>query len=254
MSKIRIFLLISLLHIAGRIVLFAQGEIDTQRKIFYNNERTFSFSLNSNGFTGNFQYAKRVDGFNKRLYSVDFSLYKDAKEIRSSYSPKYVYGKLNHVYALRGGIGNQRELFGKRDKGGISIRFFYLGGFSIGLIKPIYYDILYTSTNQIKEEKFEYGKHFYSDIIGTSPYFRGLDEIRVSPGAFAKSGVSFEYSAKEKKVRALEAGLCFDAYLLEVPIMAIDKNRHFFFAIFLTYRFGKVVGRYADMISEEDDM
>ncbi len=252
MNSIRYFLLVGFLLLAGSTGLLAQGEIDTQRKIFYNNERTFSFSLNSNGFSANFQYAKRIDGFNKRLYSADFSLYKDLKEERITYTSKYVYGKLNHVYALRGGIGNQRELFGKRDKGGIAIRFFYLGGFSIGLIKPIYYDILYSNTNQIKEEKFVYGKHFFGDIMGTSPYFRGLNEISVSPGAFVKSGVSFEYSAKEKKVRALEAGLCFDAYLLEVPIMAVDKNRHFFFAIFLTYRFGKIVGRYADMIPEDE--
>ena len=51
-----------------------------------------------------------------------------------------VYGKLNATYTLKGGLGYQKEMFQKRDQGGISIRYFINFGPSFAIMKPIYYE------------------------------------------------------------------------------------------------------------------
>ena len=48
------------------IPVLAQGEINEQQKIFFRNERSFAFLLNSDGYGGSYREAKRIDFLNKR--------------------------------------------------------------------------------------------------------------------------------------------------------------------------------------------
>lgn len=233
---------------AQTLALFSQGEIDEQEKIFYRNERTYAFLLNSNGFGGSYRYAKRIDGFRKTLYEAEINYIKHPKEkrINLSYSNRsIIYGKLNSVLNIKGAIGNQKEIFQKRDLGGISIRRFYNFGVSVALLKPVYFEFF----DDVKGEAF-YGKFNEHNIfIGRAPYWMGIKELSVSPGAYAKFGYSFEYSRVDVVYHALEIGIALDAYVLPVKIMdtvsekvffALPEN-HFFPTLFISYRFGKVI-------------
>jgi hypothetical protein len=235
--------------------VFGQGEIDTQEKILYRNEKTFAFLLNSNGMGGNFRYAKRITYLKKTLYEVDLVNIKHPKEVKiytgsyaTSTSKSYVYGKTNSFFTLRTGIGFQREIFQKQDQGGISVRYFYTFGPDLGMAKPIYYNyvtiVQYNGQNyyEYSTEKFGESQHPNpTEIIGRASFFKGFDEMSLIPGAYGKLGITMEFGRSEKIINALEAGIILDAFIKKVPIMATKSNSQLFLTLFVSYRFGRSV-------------
>jgi hypothetical protein len=244
-------LIILVLIYYGAIALFAQGEIDEQQKIFFRNERSFAILLNSDGFGLSYREAKRNDYLNKRFFEIEAGTLKHPREYKTS-NPYYqtpgsfVFGKLNSVFYLRGSIGRQHELFKKADLGGIAIRYFYSAGPVIALYKPIYYKVLKpvnTSLNEfdIVEEKFDITIHQPYDIYSRAPFTKGLNEIKVLPGLFAKGGFNFEYSKEDKVIHAIEVGAQINAFPKRIPIMATSDNKAIFFSLFVSYRFGIII-------------
>lgn len=229
--------------------LYGQGDIDDQQRIFYRNERTFGLSLNSNGFGISYREGKRLDFLNKSIIDVDFNIIKHPKEIKLS-NPyvqtggSFVFGKENEMYSLRGSLGHQHEIFKKMDLGGVAIRYFYSGGASLALAKPIYYNVLYYtpgSTYEIRQEKFSEEIDGPEFIYNKASYFKGFNEIKVYPGLFVKGGFNFEYSKEDKIIHSLELGAAFEAYTNKLPIMATDDNSAFFLTLFVSYRIGLVI-------------
>ena len=139
-------LLITILLLTLKNFIFSQGEI-SNIKIYDISEKSLAVLLNSNGEGCNFRYGKRLDGKRRRIYDFDFEYVKHSKEIKT-HNPYYennnrfVFGKLNEFFNLKSAIGLQKELFSKSDKGGVAIKYFFTGGFSLGLLKPIYYNII----------------------------------------------------------------------------------------------------------------
>lgn len=229
-------------------ILFAysQGEIDTQKKVFYRNEKSVGLLLNSNGWGMNYRFGKRINAFKKYLYEVDFVGFKHPKEIKLSnaYNPtgkNYVFGKKNCCLDLRLGYGLQNEIFSKADKGGIAVRYFYTGGLSVAMLKPIYYQVFYANSYSVSDEKFSSSITSPSDILGRSSFFKGAGETQFIPGIFMKFGFNFEYSQEDRILHALEAGCIAESFVKELPIMATAKNNQFYFMLFVSYRFGKIV-------------
>lgn len=234
---------------------FSQGEIADEAQVFFRNERTFSGTLYSSGWGLDYQQANRIDAFRSFTYGGGLSYLKHPKEYKSQspytagWGRSYVFGKLNEGLVLRGGAGFQREVFSKYDKGGIAIRYFYSGGLSLAVLKPIYYlrivAIDYETGRIIYDpSKFDpdYMQSIY-DIYDRESFFMGLNEIKIRPGAFVRAGVSFEYSATETTINALEGGLQLEGFLGKIPIMSGDENRQMLLSLFVTYRFGKVIDR-----------
>ena len=236
-------ILILLIILYSTFTAYNQGEIDDQEKIFYRNEKTLGLLLNSNGFGINGRYGKQINARNKRIYNIDIAGIKHPKEYKTPsinyYTSSYIYGKMNSFFVLRSGIGKQHEIFKKIDRGGISIKQFYSFGPALGFFKPIYYKIQSTYPNVFYCSKFD--PEGGLTIVGKYSFFKGLNETQITPGAFAKFGCSFEYSTVDEIIHALEAGVVFDGYVKGVPIMANTKKSHFFFTLFLSYRFGKIV-------------
>jgi len=240
--------------------LFAQGELAEQPRIFFRNEESLAFTLNSNGFGINGRYAKRINARRKTIYDLDLISIKHRKEVKISnyfYNNKsFVFGKENSFFTLRGGYGKQVEMFRKVDKGGISIRRFYSAGPSIGFLKPIYYEVFHSGGGGISDlyletEKFSTATH-QQYIYGKASFFKGLDEISVVPGIYGRFGFMFEYSRNDLALHALETGVAIDVFIKEIPILATEKNEMFFFGLFVSYRFGKIID--ARGIIEEDDL
>ena len=239
--------------------IFAQGQIDKEQKVGFRNEISGSVYLTSNGYGINFSYARRLDGFRKRLYTVDLAEIKHSKETKTSnpYLPnnnRFVYGKLNNFYNLRFGWGLQKEIFSKKDKNSVSIRYFYTLGPSLGMLKPIYYRTLNSKSfySEVETEKFDRDKHMRSNIVGEAAYLKGFDELKFSVGVNARAGFTFEFSEKKTAIHALEAGLIADFFMNKIEIMAVDKNEynfmskleqneHLFIGLFVAFRFGKTI-------------
>lgn len=234
------------------VSLYAQGEIDEQQKVFFRNERSLGILLNSDGFGLSYREGKRVDFLNKRFFEIDLGNLKHSKEYRYTYnnygggSGSFVFGKLNAVYFLRGGLGRQHELFKKADLGGVAVRYFYSAGPVLALYKPIYYRVLYQISGsiyyfEIREEKFDVSIHDPTLIYSKASFFKGLDETKALPGLYAKAGFNFEYSRQDKIIHAIELGAQINAFPKEIPIMSAPHNKAIFFSLFLSYRLGVIV-------------
>jgi hypothetical protein len=245
-ARNKIFIVFLLIII--RIPLFSQGEISDEPRILYRNEKSGSFFLSSNGWGLDYTFGRRINARNQIIYKAEFMNVKHPKEVKISnnyYSNQgFIFGKLNTFFEFKGYFGKQHELFRKNDKGGISVRYYYGLGPVIGVLKPIYYEVLYTRgiSNEFysRIEKFNPSIH-QSNIIGRASFFRGFDELSFVPGASLKSGLSFEYSRDDIKLHALEAAVAIDLFPKEIPIMATQHNSFFFLHLIVGYRFGKAI-------------
>ncbi len=249
----KVFSLSFLVFFAISINGYSQGEIDKQDKVFFRNERSWSGSLNSNGWGVNYRYAKRLSAFSSIVFDVDLASIRHPKEVKSQspykggWGRSYVFGKTNEAFSLRAGTGYQKELFSKFDQGGISVRFFAGGGLSLALLKPVYYQKVTGYNSTTMELTYEaslfdpdYMQSAY-DILDRESFFMGINESKFIPGVFARSGLCFEYSSEDRLIHALEGGLQLEGFLKKLPILAIDDNRQLFLTLFVTYRFGKVI-------------
>jgi len=240
--------------------LFSQGEIDDQQKIFFRNESTWALSAYSNGYALNYRYAKRLNGFNHQLFEIELAEIKHPKEIKlTSYfinnSGRFVYGKINQFYTIRFGYGLQKEIYSKLDKGSVAIRYNLIAGASVGILKPIYYEVLFKAMplDTFADQKFQ-DIVARDMIVGRAAFSKGFNEAMINPGAFLKLGYSFEFSQRDERVKALEVGLLSEVYLREAQIMYSEEkrdflynifldNRHIFISLFVSYRWGKVLSK-----------
>jgi hypothetical protein len=235
------------------LAAFGQGEIDTQEKMLFQNERSISVSLNSNGFGAGYRFGKRKTYLNKTLFDIGFAYIKHPKEVKisppSSYynsSRRYVNGKTNLFVNLRPSIGFQREIFSKEDKGSIAVKYYYGAGPSIGLSKPIYYTFnIYSSDYRYaysRDEKYKFVQDpVYKEIAGRASFWKGFDELAIYPGLHVNAGLSFEYGSVNQLINAIDVSATFDAFYKKIPIMYTQYNSQFFLTLSLSYRFGWVV-------------
>ena len=229
--------------------LLAQGEIDEQLRVMLRDERSYGIFLNSNGFGANYRYGFWRNARNQFIIDADFAYVKHPKEYKTvltyNYSThRYVFGKENLFWELKGLVGWQKELYRKIDRNGISVRMFYSGGASIGFLKPIYYKVFTTSPigEIIDEEYLKFSPSLHqSNIGGRGPFFMGFNEIKIVPGLTGKTGFSFEYSQKDAIIHALEASVSLTVYPKHIPIMATEKNNFLFFNLMVGYRFGRII-------------
>jgi hypothetical protein len=223
---------------------FSQGEIDTEKKIFFRDESTFALLLNSNGYGINYRYARRQNAFRSTLFDFDVVRIKSPKEKKVQNeeipsSPSFVYGQVNSLASIRAGIGLQRELYEKEDKGSVSIRLIYTTGLSLGLVKPFYY------IDRGEYARFDINLHAISNSLdGKAPFYKGFNEIRPVPGGFLKVGFTFEYSNNDKIINAFEGAIAADAFLWPIEIIATHKSM-FYVSFILSYRFGKAIDKKA---------
>jgi hypothetical protein len=223
------------------------NEYEEKKTALMRNEVSYGFTLHSAGFGFDFRRGKHITGYRKRMFEGELVSMKHPKEIRSvnpyfENAKSYVYGKLNQIIVLRGGIGEQKVLYSKAERTGIEIRMNYTGGLSLAFAKPIYLDVLNDATDypyDYMEVKYDPEKHFIDEIIGRASYFKGFGEMNVFPGLYGKMGFSFDWGTNEAGVKSIEVGVVGDIYYKEIPMMAYNENHPYYFNFYLTMLFGK---------------
>ncbi len=214
--------------------------------VLYRNEMSFGIFAHSRGFGVNFMRAQHVTGTRKRLFEIEALNLKHPKEIKVSTntdnSKRFVYGKLNSVLLLRGGVGYQTTIFKRSDRKSVEIRTsYYLGG-SLAFAKPNYI-LVYreNATGNKFQESVRYDPEVYTidSISGKGPLVDGLGELKVYPGLYAKANLSFEYAPFSNKVKAIETGVIFDFYPKALPIMARNPAENFIVTLYVGFVFGK---------------
>ena len=222
--------------------------------VLYRYEMSGGVLAHSNGFGVNFRKGKHLTGYKKRMLEIELVNMKHPKE-HKSFNPSneakgYIFGKQNTLAILRTGIGIQKVITSKQNKGGVELRYLYYGGASIGFLKPVYLEILKENKFNpadidIVREKYDPQKHNTGNIYGKAPYTKGITEMRLLPGIYGKFGLSFEYGVLDDKIRAIETGVTIDLYYKKVPIMAdinpvdgYDPNRQFFLSFYISILYG----------------
>ncbi|MCK9423008.1 MAG: hypothetical protein M0Q38_10445 [Bacteroidales bacterium] len=206
--------------------------------------------VHTNGWGLKFRRGHNVTALRQFMWEIEFSTYKSTKEIRtltnSLYFPDsrpYIYGKLNYLFFLRGGIGQQHILNRKPYWGGIQLSWLYYGGFSLGLAKPVYLYIIYINSGstdyEIKEEKYNPELHFVDNIYGRGPFLSGILNLGFYPGAYIKTGLDFEFGTHNRRINSLEVGATLDFSPIPIPIMAYNPKQQFFLTLYLSVMLGK---------------
>ena len=228
----------------------AQGEIETEREPDNFNENSFGIRLNSNGWGLDYRFSKRITYRTRYFYEIDYNYVKDPKEIKviNPYfetQKKFVYGKLLSFHQIRCGMGINRMVFEKKDKGSLSVHYQLSGGAVLGVGKPIYYQVVDSTQIIGTQQLFFTGIHRLnidvhspSDIINRAAYYYGLNELVLNPGIYFKAGIAFDFSKNVMRSNVLEAGTIIETYMLPVEIMA-GNPRRVWWSIYLEYRFGK---------------
>lgn len=229
---------------------FSQQEnqpISTGEQVLYRNEYHGGALIHTNGFGVFFRKGVHKTYKIKQFWELDLVNMKHPKEVRSTNpfiesAKGYVYGKENSLTVLRAGYGQQRVISQKDKRRGVEVRYLYYGGASLGFLKPIYLEIINLTPTQerfISTEKYNSEEHRIDNIYGRAPFTRGISELRIRPGAYAKFGLNFEYSGLDDVVKQIETGVVLDAYLRDVPMMAFNTNRQFFLSFYLAFALGE---------------
>ena len=245
--NMRLWLVILFLLLCGPIL--AQGDIDPQNRLFWRNERSLGAAMNSDGWSVIYRDLRQIKPSQRYFWEASIEGFKHPKEIKlSNYyfqSPgSFVFGKLNSTWTIGGGAGYQREMFAKKDLGGVSISWFAGGGATLLFAKPIYYKIIVLLSDNyytVEEQKFDLTIHQPLDIMSKASFFKGFNEIKLYPGLYTRAGFNFEYSRNDRLTHAIEVGVSLHGFLKTIPIMASDDNKQFFPSIFVSYRMGVIL-------------
>ncbi|HPE55139.1 MAG TPA: hypothetical protein P5514_00210 [Bacteroidales bacterium] len=230
--------------------LLAQTEpvIDTSKNIILLKERSFGALFHTQGWGVKYSQGYNKTAFNRRMLIFEFAEIQSLRQIRTinpyfTNSKSYVYGKLNSIFMLRGSFGYYKQLNRKPYWGGVELRFFYVGGFSLAIAKPIYLYILNASPiiyeYSLTEERYDPDEHFVDNIFGRASFTRGFNHLDFFPGIHAKVGLDFDYASYRNKLKSLEVGATLDVFPRPVPIMAFNDPNYYFLTLYLNFNFGK---------------
>tara|TARA_R110002124_G_scaffold134594_2_gene297374 strand:- start:115 stop:882 length:768 start_codon:yes stop_codon:yes gene_type:complete len=243
------------LTLAFPLLGWAQVDTDADfKRQVYDREYTFGLIGHTRGYSINGRYLKYLDGYNKLGFEFEFSKLRHPKEVRIpnqfyNNSRGYVFGRENSFYTVRTGMAYESIIFDKTDQGTISIASFFSGGISWGILKPIYMQILLPDSTgspvsaQLVTVRYNHIEHGGSNIYGEANYFKGIGESKFRPGIYAKAGAVFDFDFLDKKVTSLEAGISYDYFFTEVPILYEDEagediNEFGFLQFYLALNFG----------------
>lgn len=211
--------------------------------VAYKKHLLFGGKLLSNGYGAFIELGKLNSVKKGMLYQLEISEYKSVREEKQSnlfaFSTPYVFGKQNFFYPVKLGI-QQQILFGnKSNKNGVSITGNYGGGISVGLLRP-YYVQLGASNKYIKYESSDSAKFLDPGGISGGPGFsKGWSDLKVTPGAYLKTALRFDYGSYNEIVSAIEVGMVADYYSKKIPLLVHEKQKQFFFTGYVAILFGR---------------
>ncbi len=244
-----------LLFLAGACIAFsayAQTEnpyeyVETP-PVLLRKEFSAGLNIHSQGWGVDFRRGRNLSVTRKRMLEIELVGMHHPKEIKSinpyyENSKAFVFGKLNSMLVFRTGYGWQRVVASKAEWGGVEIRLNTTAGSSLGLLKPVYLNIIREDLTRpgyvFSVEKFDPTIHTIDLIYGRANFFRGFDELKPYPGLYVKTGFSLEHGKYNEDVKIVEAGITIDVYGQRLPIMALTRNYQVFFNFYINILYGR---------------
>lgn len=211
--------------------------------IAYKKHTAFGGKLINNGYGAFIEFGKFNSVKKGMLYQLEISEYKSAREEKQSnlyaYSTPFIFGKQNFFYPVKLGVQQQLVIGNKSNKNGVSITANYGGGISVGLLRP-YYVHLNTVDTYVKYESKDSALFLDPGGISGGPGFsKGWSDLQVTPGAYAKTALRFDYGSYNEIISAVEVGISADYYSKKIPLMVHERPKQFFFTGYVAIIFGR---------------
>lgn len=253
--KIKALALVSWLFVSGNAwAQNADSDDETYRTI-----TTYGITSNTNsGVLGglSFRQAKLIPGdfFGRPQYrylSVELVNVKHPKEIQTTSnfaSSRYIEGKENYLFALRGQYGREIKLFDRSTDEGIAVSGIFAAGPTLGIIKPYYVKIQEgNQTISVPYASLNQGLGSQQGApIGSGGLFQGLGDSKLTVGLNVKAAMSFELSTFRNNTTGIEIGFLAEVFPNKIVIIPNtgpsgnreEGNRSFFTSGYITLFFG----------------
>lgn len=221
--------------------------------ITYAKSTAFGFKLINDGY-GAFLEIGRAQSVKKSLlFQFDISERRNSKEEKQT-NPQYagpalIFGKINYFYPVKLGAQQQFLLGNKSNKNGVSITGNVGGGISMAFLRTYYLNVYDTAgpvlyRRAIKYESadsalFTNNKDLYF-LQATGPNFgQGWNDLKLTPGVYAKGALRFDYGRYNEVITAIEVGVTAEYYTKAIPQLAYTKYEKLFYNAYVTIMFGK---------------
>jgi len=219
----------------------------TTLNVLYRNEGSGKVYANTRGIGALYRRGKHITAKTRSFWELDFQSLKHPKEVKvngsSQDKKRFVYGKINQAFLLRGAVGQQKVLFAKADNKAVEVRYSYSIGPTLAFAKPYYVQVYRAQTGsggQVTTDvvKFDSENFTQDSVVGRGAFADGLAETKIYPGGSAKFNLSFEYAPYTNLIRAIETGISLDFFPKALPIMARNPAEN----LIVTFHVGFVFG------------
>ncbi len=226
-----------------------------QKPTFYKNELSFGGGFHTRGFNISTTYVMTKSNDDAFFGVIDFGEIRSPSEKRvslesltigSNRNRSFIYGKQNSLFVLRAGGGQRHYISEKPDKSIVALAFVYSGGFTLGMLKPYYLDLIYRFDPigySVRSEPFRENNRYKFldplDINGATGFSAGWDELAIAPGLFFKGGLLFDWGPRDNISKMLEIGISTDIFFRNIPIMVDEVKAPFFFNLYMNFYLGK---------------
>ena len=212
--------------------------------IAYKKSFVFGAKLINDGYGVFFELGRASSVKKSLLYQLEISERKAIKEDKQSNpyvnSVPFIYGKENFFYPVKLGVQQQILLGNKSNKNGVSVTANYGGGLSLALLRPYYLQVqkgneyVYVKYNSPDSSLFLNGP-----ILGGPSFGKGWNDLKLTPGLYAKTALRFDYGSYNEIISAIEVGITGEYYSKKVPILLQNPQKGFFFSGYVSILFGK---------------
>ncbi|MFT5969612.1 MAG: hypothetical protein ACI8ZO_000101 [Flavobacteriales bacterium] len=240
MSKplLKISVKLILILIGLNSLALAQG---TEKGVLYQYEASFYGAIHTSGWAVGFRQGRNLSSFKHRFLEAELITLGHPKEIKRASLYKggrsYAYDKVNGLANLQLGLGYYKSIV-RREGASIGISLVYSGGLAIGILKPIYMEIIRPDGLGFDLERYDPRVHSVDRIFGKGPFSKGFSELKFLPGLYSKAGIIVKYGESRDIINALEFGFALNAFVKEARIMALSQNKQVFLSLYISMHFG----------------
>lgn len=255
MKKRTIYIIIFLLSFSA---VFSQKKThkftaDGENAI-YKNEWSVGMRFHTNAISGFFEYVWIKNIYKRKLIQVNLFGYNDyrdkkIKTIIPTFSQdvtakKYHYGKKNNFFSIQLMYGYRKVIANKSEHSGVKLALTYMGGVSLGALKPYYLDLFYPNDNGfivISKRYSEEDPDFLdkNKIIESTGFSKGFSKMTFAPGLTAKLGLNFDFARKNTLITSIEVGSQIDVFYKKLDIYVGDRNKPYILNLYLSMQIGK---------------
>ena len=161
----------------------ATAKLQEEEEPIFNKHSVFGIKLTTDGYGISYEKGIYKSPHRTTLFQFEFNEKKHPKEEKLSSGDfiqfsQLIYGKVNNFYQFKLGIGQQRLIGTKANKNGITVSGLGAGGFSLGLLKPYYYEAVTSAQPRVATGRKTFEEVVKDDdlISNSAGFFYGWEK------------------------------------------------------------------------------